>query len=369
MTNQFNVEQLRQAAEYLKNSIQPEDESLFTTKRRYIFRILTLISQSNDCWYSDCPFSYFVLKEKIQDELHKLVHGEYNDEISMDLILLDCMCFVREMILSEQRQLPEHHKNYLYGNRSLDECWQWFIKLDLNDISKRWHEYFFYIKNELAISIFNYYLGDKSFQAFLDFDKNIIKSEQKSKELEQKIQDEINKADTKIIEVQRLETALKTYKEGFNFVGLSNGFSNLLIKKENSKNCMFWLLVLIGIFIVIIPFIKVVSETNWAEITWQQLLIGIGLEFVLIYFFRVVLNHYRAAETQIMQLELRLSLCQFIQNYAEYAKEIKTNDSGALEKFENLIFSSILSTDEKIPSTFDGMEQITNLIKELKGKP
>lgn len=368
MTNQFNVEQLRQAAEYLKNSTQTEDKSL-AAKRIYISRILTLILKSNDCWYSDCPFSYFVLKEKIQDELHKLVSGKYNDEIHMDSILLDCMYFVREKILSVQRKYPETYKNYSYGNENLNELWQWFIKLDLNSINKIYHEDFFYIKNELAISIFNYHLGGKPFQAFLNFEENVSRLEEKSKELEQKIQDETNKADTKIREVQRLETALKTYKEGFNFVGLSNGFSNLLIKKENSKNCMFWLLVLIGIFIVIIPFIKVVSETNWAEITWQQLLIGIGLEFVLIYFFRVVLNHYRAAETQIMQLELRLSLCQFIQNYAEYAKEIKTNDSGALEKFENLIFSSILSTDEKIPSTFDGMEQITNLIKELKGKP
>ncbi|ULJ61705.1 hypothetical protein [Wielerella bovis] len=126
---------------------------------------------------------------------------------------------------------------------------------------------------------------------------------------------------------------------------------------------------LIGAFIISVPFIKIVSETEWTNITWQQLLISIGLEFVLIYFFRVILNQYRAVETQIMQLELRLSLCQFIQAYAEYAKEIKKNDKDALEKFENLIFSSILSNDNNIPSTFDGMEQITQLIKELKSKP
>ena len=92
----------------------------------------------------------------------------------------------------------------------------------------------------------------------------------------------------------------------------------------------------------------------------------LGLEFVLIYFFRVVLTHYNSIQTQIMQIELRQSLCQFIQSYADYAKEIKEKDGGSLEKFENLIFSSILSTPDKVPSTFDGLEQLSNLIKNLK---
>ena len=67
-----------------------------------------------------------------------------------------------------------------------------------------------------------------------------------------------------------------------------------------------------------------------------------------------------------MQLELRKSLCQFIQNYAEYAKEIKENDGVVLDKFENLIFSSIVASDDKIPTTFDGMEQIAKLAEIFK---
>ncbi|HDR1137280.1 TPA: hypothetical protein QB640_002020 [Pasteurella multocida] len=67
-----------------------------------------------------------------------------------------------------------------------------------------------------------------------------------------------------------------------------------------------------------------------------------------------------------MQLELRQSLCQFIQNYADYAKEIKEKDSASLEKFENLIFSSILSSPDKVPSTFDGLDQLANIVKEMR---
>ncbi|WP_238327084.1 hypothetical protein [Rodentibacter pneumotropicus] len=110
------------------------------------------------------------------------------------------------------------------------------------------------------------------------------------------------------------------------------------------------------------------SEYNipWNDISWVQMLPIFGLELVIIYFFRVVLTHYNSVQTQIMQIELRQSLCQFIQSYVDYAKEIKEKDGASLEKFENLIFSSILSTPDKVPSTFDGLEHLSNLIKNMK---
>ncbi|HGE6119725.1 hypothetical protein [Vibrio cholerae] len=77
--------------------------------------------------------------------------------------------------------------------------------------------------------------------------------------------------------------------------------------------------------------------------------------------------NYRSTKAQIMQIELRQTLCQFIQSYAEYASEIKSKDTTSLEKFENLIFSGILSDAEKLPSTFDGLEQIGKLLKSVKG--
>ncbi|ELB1136149.1 hypothetical protein QQ214_000516 [Vibrio parahaemolyticus] len=92
----------------------------------------------------------------------------------------------------------------------------------------------------------------------------------------------------------------------------------------------------------------------------------VSIEIILIYFFRVILIHYKEAKTQIMQIELRMTLCQFIESYTSYSKEIKEQDSNALEKFENIIFSGILSDTEKLPSTFDGFEQLGSLVKSLK---
>lgn len=92
----------------------------------------------------------------------------------------------------------------------------------------------------------------------------------------------------------------------------------------------------------------------------------ISIEIIMIYFFRVILFNHRSVKAQIMQIELRQTLCQFIQSYTEYSTEMKKQDPNALEKFESLIFSGVLSDPEKLPSTFDGVEQISNLIKSIK---
>ena len=175
--------------------------------------------------------------------------------------------------------------------------------------------------------------------------------------------------------VKTLASKLDEQKIAFNFVGLSQGFENLLSKKRISKWTSFSIMAIFCIFLITVPIVFLGGRflnwfpeynINWNNIGWEHSLPIFGLEFVLIYFFRVVLTHYNSIQTQIMQIELRQSLCQFIQHYADYAKEIKEKDGASLEKFENLIFSSILSTPDKVPTTFDGLEQLSNLIKNLK---
>ena len=92
----------------------------------------------------------------------------------------------------------------------------------------------------------------------------------------------------------------------------------------------------------------------------------IALEVILLYLFRVVLLHFRGVSTQMLQINLRISLCQFIQSYSEYSMKIKKQDAGALEKFETLIFSSITSDSDALPSTFDGVEQIAKLVNSIR---
>lgn len=90
------------------------------------------------------------------------------------------------------------------------------------------------------------------------------------------------------------------------------------------------------------------------------------LMLFLFYFTRVGLQHVRSVQSQMMQLELRMALCQFIHNYADDSEKLHKKNSAGFEKFENIIFSPLVSSDDKIPTTFDGMEQLAKLVSEFR---
>lgn len=174
----------------------------------------------------------------------------------------------------------------------------------------------------------------------------------------------------KIDAVQELEKKLDEQKTAFNFVGLYKGFEGLKGEKmkdlDKANREYYWL----GAGMLATP----ICELLWILFHFESIKVGSGalailglstvsLVVMLFYFLRVCLAEVKSLKSQIMQLELRMTLCQFIQNYADTSKELKEKNKEGFEKFESLIFSSIVSSDEKIPSTFDGMDQLTNLLK------
>lgn len=46
----------------------------------------------------------------------------------------------------------------------------------------------------------------------------------------------------------------------------------------------------------------------------------------------------------------------------------KLYESETVEKFEALIFSGLAPTPDKVPTTFDGMDQFVEIIKAARGK-
>ncbi|URM16114.1 hypothetical protein KLJ63_17370 [Vibrio splendidus] len=173
--------------------------------------------------------------------------------------------------------------------------------------------------------------------------------------------------------VDILDKRLEKIKISFNFVGLYQGFSDLGDKKENELKWLFRSLVGMSILILIplvyefVSISTLSSSTSFEFADLIKLIPLVSIELILIYFFRIILVNYRSTKAQIMQIELRQTLCQFIQSYSEYASELKSKDPTSLDKFESLIFSGILSDSEKLPSTFDGIDQIGALLKNLKG--
>lgn len=181
-----------------------------------------------------------------------------------------------------------------------------------------------------------------------------------------------NEFESKKSTVETLKNKLDTYQTAFNFVGLYQGFSQLKEKKDDELfwlNFQYYILVFLMITIPVTEFCWLFNNFN-EEFKTAKLVVlalpSITLLIVLFWLFRILLQNIKSIQSQIMQLELRMTLCQFIQSYAEKSKELKEQNKEGFEKFESLIFSSIVSSDDKIPSTFDGMEQLSSLLKSFK---
>lgn len=170
-----------------------------------------------------------------------------------------------------------------------------------------------------------------------------------------------------------LQENIKHITTAFNFVGLVNGFVALSRTKKSEMRRSFWALIFLGA-VMILPVgtqigftvMNIDSIESHKNALVYTLPAVIALEVILLYFFRVVLSQFRSVRAQLLQLDLRVSLCQFIQSYADYSVKIKAQDKTALDRFEELIFSGLVAAEEGLPSTFDGTEQLAKLIKSLR---
>ena len=175
------------------------------------------------------------------------------------------------------------------------------------------------------------------------------------------------------LDVNKLKERLENYRHEFNFVGLSKGFTNIRDKKDKElfrQNIFYYFIMCAILFFS-------GAKLYWFSNNYQTLqltnLIGLSIAsiivlFVLLYFFRISLFNIRALKSQLLQIDLRLSLCEFISNYTEETAKMRGNAKESFDKFENVIFAPIVATDDKIPTTFEGIEQLSGLIGLVKGK-
>ncbi len=173
---------------------------------------------------------------------------------------------------------------------------------------------------------------------------------------------------------EALSQNLKKIASAYNFVGLVNGFQTLRQTKDGERKLAFGWIIFIGVLMILAPAFQIgfvvsrIDEIESHKLTLAYTLPTIvALEIILLYFFRVLLSHFRSVKAQLLQLDIRIALCQFIESYAEYASRIRSQDSSALSKFESLIFSGLVPDEAAIPSTFDGAEQIASIIRSLRG--
>lgn len=170
----------------------------------------------------------------------------------------------------------------------------------------------------------------------------------------------------------RLQTIYQKFddiKNDINYLGLANAFLGLEGAKNTELKRYTWQMKIFGFLLLTPPATLVLwvffAEDNDFTKYYLHSIPLAAIELILIYFFRIVLKLYLNTKSQILQLKFRHNVCAFVHEY-----DGLKNDSSKIisDNFEKLIFSPIAPSDEKIPATFDGIEQFAKLIKECKTK-
>ena len=325
------------------------------SKRFMLGQVLRIISTNAPEFDLLCQTNIGWIGSKLLSDLE--VIGELKDD-KIDMVIASVYRFLIEFDLSISNELSMELRAFI--NRVVEIT---------PSLSKGAQEQIEYARQSMPLNILKRILNSEEVGSLRNVSSVAYKMEQKINEWETKL----GNAETN---ANRLSEILEKHTQAFNFVGLHEGFDDLSghIKRE-----LRFAQVGMGIFglMVLIPgmidiWVSLVSAVDLSRINVYTLIaasIGtVTLTLLFLYFFRIALRKADSCNAQLLQVRLRMSLCRFIQSYAEYANEIKEKNSDALTKFEALIFSGIVGTEDKLPSTFDGIEQLSALAKSIRGQ-
>ena len=326
----------------------------FEKQRNSLIRLVTSsMANKPEQWDELCEVNvdwigdHFI--SRLSDEEKDLDKERLDDICSM------CFRFLFELYLSMKNDLAmdfEAARRFVFNN------------VDSFEYSAK--EQIEYAIRDMPIAIFKVIANSDSIESIKDFNAVSAKAEKLKGDWDTELS-------AKEGRVNKLKESLEKYENGFNFVGLYQGFDELATAKSTEKdNILFWLKLLSVLIVmpVLTEFVIILVNIENISAIKDGLIVSIfpalSLAAIAIYYFRVLLFNYKSVKSQLLQIDLRKTLCRFIQHYSEYSSEIKKQDADSLEKFENIIFSGIVTDDGNLPSTYDGVEQIGKLIKSAK---
>lgn len=174
--------------------------------------------------------------------------------------------------------------------------------------------------------------------------------------------------DKKLSEYQNrsdeIKQFIKSQQTNLNFVGLSKAFKQWIDEKTEVKNKIENRLLSFFIALIIVPAIVAII-IYCVNVNYYTCVPATTIELMLLYGFRLLYQQYLFVKSELLQLNLRYSLCAFIESYMEFKKNNKDN---TVDLFEQLIFSNIISDEKKVPATVDGLESIAKIIESIKCK-
>jgi len=204
-------------------------------------------------------------------------------------------------------------------------------------------------------------------------DDEIIKTVELLKSNEKFIEEKISITNTLKVDIQKIKYSLEEQKREYNFIGLSDGFRLLRDQKKVElkwQNIAYYILMITIILLIIIKTTWSAYYLNINNLNSPIFIITaistILFLFILLYFFKISLVNTRSIKSQILQIDLRLTLCQFIHNYETDTIKLRNeNMKDSFDKFESVIFAPIVATEDQMPATFDGLEQLTGILSSF----
>lgn len=326
-----------------------EDEKKNNTPYEFVGVFLYYAVRSAELFDQNLIFNLVHIKDGFCEELKGLARSKKFD---LDDIFVNCYRMAIELELSIPGDMPSELQDARRKSRG--------YALNIDSHYRRQIEF---AEHEMAIYVVKKYIHHPSMTALVDLPAQITNA----KEVFGSFDDDLTARERRVAVLQE---TLKNQESAFNFVGLYQGFQSLRRNKSSDAKLNLILLWLMGIAMALPPIGKAVLEVSGRDIglSLGGYLSLFGFELILIFLFRVCLHSFRSTKAQLLQIDLRMTLCQFIQSYAEYAKGVRAADKELLVQFEEIVFSGIVSGEEAIPSTFDGFEKLAEVIKAVKAR-
>lgn len=315
--------------------------------------------RSDKCSLEDFIGSYLILIRYIKEYSYIYPDNSLSGEIS---ILMDQFDEQRDFFLHLKNR-SHYYTQYFYikniFDRKIAEHYTLKLNRDIstaNDLFKKFDDN--YSEFDLKYS---------RISTMVEYKDNVI--EHKHQEFIEQVENDISSRMNRLEELK--ETIIKLTSE-YNFAALKQGYANLAKQKKFEKKMAVLCMLIFGLMAIMAASIKLLSLLDFLpiEIIFSDredkiifYISIVGLTILFLYFFRISMINFHNVKSELNQINLRVNLCMFIESYIEFKKD--QEDKELMNKFENIVFSNITSSNKNNISAFDDLDKLIKLIQAV----
>lgn len=158
---------------------------------------------------------------------------------------------------------------------------------------------------------------------YQQIDRGLEDVNNKTNVLKEQIEGLIDSSDSSIKSLKEYEAKLHDYENDYNFALLSKAFSTLLKNKRSECATNHRSITIFSMWLIATPLLTLLNHIfNFYPVEFNlnalfYFLPILSLELLFFYFMRLYYIEGKSIKAQILQIEQRLSLCEFIHDYVE----------------------------------------------------